>query len=49
MVACTRWWRNRIVERQRLLRGRRNFEVSSFIINALFVMMVSQMYDAAAA
>ena len=49
LVACTRWWRNRIVERQRLLRGRRNFEVSSFIINALFVMMVSQMYDAAAA
>ena len=38
-----------MVDRQRLPRGRRNFEVSSFIINALFVMMVSQMCAAAAA
>ena len=38
-----------MVERQRLPKGRRNFVVSSFIINTLFVMMVSQMYAAAAA
>lgn len=38
-----------MVERQSLPRGRRNFEAGSFIINALFVMMVSKMYAAAAA
>lgn len=38
-----------MVERQSLPRGRRNFEAGSFIINALFVMMFSKMYAAAAA